>query len=140
MRLGKYGKVFHHDRIEIGEGHIDRFTLFEFKPCAALIFNRFNTIRQDRFHTHAFNSWSLMLCGEYHESITNGGRTWGRTRKNDLVYLPRTLNHKILLSTPNAWSITICGPWAKTWTETTREEFGGADIEKTYTWGREKIK
>lgn len=139
MRLGRYGKFLHHDRVALGaNGYIDRYTVLEVKFLGALVLNVFNTTGpQDRFHTHAFNAISIMLWGSYNEFIksSNPENEWVmlRTRRRDVVYLPRTLNHCIGKSTPGAVSITLCGPWKRTWTE---ERDGKVS---TLGWGRRRI-
>jgi len=131
MRLGRYGKILHHDRVALGRGRIDRFTLFEFKPLGGVIFNVFNSVEQDRFHTHAFNAISVMISGSYNEEIRKDYGYEQRKRHRDICYLPRTLEHRIMDSTPNAISVTLCGPWEGTWTETSLS----GRIRKL-TWGR----
>lgn len=141
MRLGKYGKIFHHDRVQIGEGHIDRYTIFELKFLGGIIINIFNTTFQNRHHTHAFNAWSLMIRGWYGENILYPSigpfkiQGWRTRKAGSLLYLPRSLNHKIGRSSKNAVSITFCGPWAKTWTET--DDQGNVQL---FSWGRYKFK
>ncbi len=130
MRLGRYGKILHWDTVKLGEGIIDRFTFFEFKPLGGIILNIFNSVKQDRFHTHAFNAVSIMFKGHYMEGI-KGCKS--RRREHDIKYLPKTLNHKILQSSKNAMSLTIMGPWDKTWTETFETK------TREYRWGRKRI-
>ena len=134
MRLGRYGKVLHFDRVKLGEGYVDRWTLFELKWLGSVIVNVFNTIAQDRFHTHAFAALSIMLRGEYDEQIVSGSGVKRRTRRGDVVFLQRTLNHRLMRSSPNAMSITICGPWAPTWTETFL-----SGKTRRLTWGRKPV-
>jgi len=135
MRLGKYGKVLHVDTVAIGEGYIKRYTLVELKWFGGLILNVYHTREQDRFHTHAFSAVSLMLWGHYRESILlPTGQTTSRVRKApDICYLPRSLCHKIMESTPGAVSITLMGPWHKTW-----KEIHQGNKVRTFTWGRHR--
>lgn len=134
MRLGRYGKVLHFDRVKLGKGYVDRWTLFELKWLGSVIVNVFNTIAQDRFHTHAFAAVSVMLRGEYDEEIVTDGVVSRRTRRSDVIFLPRTLNHRLMKSSPNAASITLCGPWAPTWTETFL-----SGKTRRLTWGRKPV-
>lgn len=140
MRLGIYGKILHKDRVGIGRGHIDRYTLFEFKYLGGVIFNVFNSIEQDRWHTHAFNSICIQLRGYYYEdTLQKIGNSYIPMQKEQIRafrirFLPRTHNHRILESSPNAWSLSIMGPWQKTWTET-RWDYRRI----LYTWGRKRL-
>lgn len=135
MRLGKWGKFLHLDRVELGIGPIHRFTIFEFKPIGGVIINVYNTISQNRFHTHAFNAVSIMLRGWYEEEIKHrNGLITRRTRDTDIRYLSRHTFHRIMASSPNAVSVTFCGPWVKTWLEQFDD---GRKIR--YTWGRIKV-
>jgi len=135
MRLGRYGKLMHFDSVRLGQGRIDRFTLFEFKPIGGIILNVFNSIEQDRFHTHAFNAWSVMLRGSYAEEIRRQDAVVEtRLRTRDVMYLPRHLEHRIMKSTKNAVSVTICGPWRDTWTETSV-----SGRTRRFMWGRRQV-
>ena len=135
MRLGKYGKVLHVDTVALGKGYIKRYTLIELKWLGGIILNVYHTQEQDRFHTHAFPAVSLMLQGHYRESILlPSGQTTSRLRKApDICYLPRSLCHRIMESTPGAMSVTLMGPWKKTWTEISEDT-----KVRTYTWGRKR--
>lgn len=133
MRLGKFGKLFHIDETSLGVGNIKRFTIIEVKYLFGIIVNVFNTEIQDRFHSHAFNCFSLMLKGHYYEDVIDG---------NDIVtkkieksrFIPRNYIHKITKSTKNAMSVTFEGPWESIW----NEYFDNGRV-KTYTWGRKVI-
>lgn len=47
---------FKKKRIELGEGHIIQYTLFENKLIGGVWLYYWKTIEQNRFHTHAFSS------------------------------------------------------------------------------------
>lgn len=158
------GKVFHKDRVVFGGdietvGYIDRYTLIEFKPIGGIILNVFKTkAPQNRFHTHGFPAFSIMLLGAYEEeSLDDTGKVRKRVRraysKSDggfptlegPVFLPRDLNHRIgkTLDTGSdigAVSITLCGPWKKTWTETFWDDHKQSWTKvRTLGWGRKRI-
>ncbi len=133
MRFGKYGKLFHWDNTSIGVGNIKRFTLIEIKNLGGVIFNIFNTVDQDRFHSHAFNAFSIMIKGYYYEDvIENNSIVTKRIEKSR--FIPRNYIHKITKSSPNAISVTIEGPWESSW----NEYFDNGRI-KSYTWGRQVV-
>lgn len=131
MRLGKYGKLLHYDKTSLGVGNIKRFTFFEFKPVGGIILNIFNTENQDRFHSHAFSAFSLMLRGHYYEDVMDEIGNISTKKIEKSRFIPKDYVHKITKSSPNAVSITFEGPWDSVW----NEYFDSGRI-KSYTWGR----
>lgn len=141
MRLGKYGKFLHYDKTSLGVGNIKRFTLFEWKGFGGIIFNIFNTNNQDRFHSHAFNAFSIMLKGYYYEDVMEDMFIENNLTKRIISkkieksrFIPKNYIHKITKSSKNAMSITIEGPWDDTWFEI----FDSGRV-KIYTWGRQVL-
>ena len=134
MRLGKYGKILHYDKTSLGVGNIKRFVVFEFKYLGGIIVNVFNTVDQDRFHSHAFHAVSLMLRGFYNEDVVIGNTTIVKKITPGIRFIPKNYIHKIKDSSKNAISITFGGPWDKTW----NEYFDDMRI-KTYSWGRKVL-
>jgi len=133
MRLGKFGKILHFDKTSLGVGDIQRFTILEIKYVFGIIINIFNTTDQDRFHSHAFHAFSLMVRGHYIEDVIDGNNIV--TKKIEKYrFIPRNYIHKIKGSSKNAISITFEGPWESTW----NEYFDSGRI-KTYTWGRKVL-
>lgn len=133
MRLGKYGKLLHWDNTSLGVGNIKRFTIFECKPLGGIIINIFNTVNQDRYHSHAFHAFSIMIRGHYYENILVDGIMYTKLI-NKSRFIPRNYIHKITLSSKNAMSITFEGPWESTWSE-----FFDNGRVKSYAWGRKVI-
>lgn len=134
MRLGKFGKLLHYDKTSLGIGNIKRFTIFEFKFLGGIIINIFNTIDQDRFHSHAFWAFSLMIRGWYYEDVAVKGKiTTNKVTRSRII--PRNYVHKIKNSSKNAISVTFEGPWRETW----YEFFDQNRRLKIYTWGREVL-
>lgn len=121
-------------RIALGEGYLDRWTVFEFKKYISLYVHCFNTIAQDRFHSHAFNGLAFIVRGGYHEEYKSGTTVCSKWVGPGFRYIPRQYNHRLLRSLPNTISILLVGPWAKEWTE---EKNG---IIRTLTWGRKVVK
>lgn len=137
MRIGKYGKILHYDQFSLGIGNIQRFTIFEFKPLCGIIINIFNTVDQDRFHSHAFHSWSWMIRGWYEEDTLMFDKNYQyigevnkRITKSRII--PRNYIHKIKRSSKNAISVTFEGSWLPYWSE----YFDDGRV-KVYHWGRE---
>lgn len=133
MRIGKYGKLFHWDNTSLGVGNIRRFTIFEIKYLGGIIVNIFNTVGQDRFHSHAFHAVSLMLRGHYFEEVIVDNKIVTKKIEKSR-FIPKNYIHKITVSTPNAMSVTFEGPWGSTW-----DEYFDNGRVKTYTWGRKLL-
>jgi len=126
--------MFKTARIALGKGFLDRFTIFEWKRFFSIYFHVFNTVEQDRFHTHAFNGIAILLYGWYEEEVKEEGRfSYRKKIRPSIRFIPRSYNHRILRSKPNTLSILFTGPWSKTWTEE-NEQF-----VRTLTWGRKEI-
>jgi hypothetical protein len=104
-------------RVSFGAGHIDVYTLFEFKRFLSLTLHKFNTIEQDRFHSHAFGAISIMIKGGYAEEYVDNGEIKTKHIKPGIRYIPRGYEHRLLESRPNTWTILFAGPWSKTWFE-----------------------
>lgn len=66
--------AFRKKRIELGEGHIIQYTLFEWKRLGGIWFYNWKTIEQNRFHTHAFNSYAFTLKGDYTQEVIKDGK------------------------------------------------------------------
>lgn len=126
--------MFHKVRISLGEGYLDRYTIFEFKRFSSLYVHCFNTIAQDRFHSHAFWGLAFVLYGGYYEEWKNSTGTYCKWIGPGIRWIPREYNHRLLKSKPNTISVLITGPWAKFWTE---EKDG---IVRTLGWGRKVVK
>lgn len=125
--------MFKKVRVALGEGYLDRYTLFESKRFFSVYFHVFNTIRQDRFHTHAFNGWAFLLRGGYEEEVISKAGIFTKRVGPGLRYIPRDYNHRLLRSEPNTLSLLIAGPWAETWTEE-NEQF-----IRVLAWGRREV-
>lgn len=133
MRIGKFGKILHFDKTALGVGDIQRFTLFEIKYLCGIIVNIFNTKDQDRFHSHAFHSFSLMLKGHYYEEVIENNKVITKKISKSRI-IPKNYIHKIKQSAPNTVSITFEGPWGSSWTE-----FFDTGRVKMYGWGRKVL-
>jgi hypothetical protein len=130
MKFGKYGKLLHYDAISIGVGNIQRYTLFECKFLGGIILNIFNTTDQDRFHSHAFTAFSLMVKGWYNEEVIENNKIVTKKIVKSRI-IPKHYIHKIKESAPNTVSITFEGPWSGGW----NEYFDNGRV-KSYGWGR----
>lgn len=121
-------------RISLGKGHLHRCCLIECKQFFSIYGHVFNTIEQDRFHTHAFNAIAILIKGGYEEEVIGSD---GLVRKvkigPGIRYIPRSYNHRLLKSEPNTLSLLFAGPWYSTWTEENDQYI------RTLTWGRKEL-
>ena len=125
--------MFKKVRVALGLGHLDRYTLFEWKRGVSVYFHVFNTVEQDRFHTHAFGGFAFVLKGGYTEEYIENGTVKTKYVGRGVRYIPRSYNHRLLKSEPNTISLLIAGPWADTWTEENDR------YVRTLGWGRKEI-
>jgi hypothetical protein len=122
---------------EFGDQKVSQFVIFECKYLFSVIvfyFHRSNK-SQDRFHTHAFNAFSIKLFGKYSEYILDDESTglFHIERRTQIFkYFPRDSYHKIGNSN-GCCTILFSGPWKKEW----KEYIGGKVVN--YSWNR-KIK
>lgn len=130
-------KLFSKKEVALGKGSVTQYTLFENKYLFSIIFYRWNTIDQIRFHTHAFSSVAFLLRGWY----------WEKVRFKDIVmtnfvnqplwprFLPKNYCHAIENAKPGTITMVITGPWQKNWFE----HFTDTDTWVKYSWGRKKV-
>jgi hypothetical protein len=129
--------VFKKKRVELGEGYIIAYVLFEWKPLFSIIVYNWKTILQNRFHSHAFAAIAFLLRGSYRESVFRAGVVTERTVSQWLTprYLPRNYTHRILKAEPSTYTIVFTGPWLKHW----YEWFEDTNTWVKYGWGRKVI-
>lgn len=130
----KFISFLRYNRFTFGDQIVSQFVVFECKYLFSIILFYFHKSdsSQDRFHTHAFNAWSVKLWGEYNEYVLEDERTGKfhiNRRDNVLQYFPRDSYHKIGDST-GCCTILFSGRWNKYW-----KEYINGKI-KHYTWGR----
>jgi hypothetical protein len=133
--------------VELGNGPVIVYTLFEFKKFGGILFHNFKTIEQDRYHDHAFSAIAFLLWGGYEEEqlipyTDLEGRPAAIIKYNIVNqwlkprWIPRKYMHRILKAQPNTWTVLFFGPWKATW----REYFPILYTTKVYSWGRKVIK
>jgi hypothetical protein len=130
---------FKKKRIELGEGHIEQYTIFESKKLGGIWLYNWQTIEQNRFHTHAFSSYAFLLSGDYTEEvITETGKVETRVVNQWMKprYLPKHYCHRILEARPKTWTIVFFSKWADHW----YEYFDDTKTWVKYTWGRKVVK
>jgi hypothetical protein len=125
--------MFNKVRVALGQGYLDRYTILEIKWLFSIYFHVFNTVEQDRFHTHAFGAWAFLIRGGYEEEFIVSGQIRKKQVRPGMRFIPKAYNHRLLKSEPNTLSILFAGPWSSTWTEENDR------FVRTLTWGRKEI-
>lgn len=127
-------------RVELGEGHVVQYTVFENKKLGGLWFYSWGKVGgesgegQCRFHTHAFSSYCFTLNGSYDQEVIdeNGIRKERVSKLFRPRYLPRNYTHRIINAEPNTWTCVLFGKWSKFWFE----YFSDTNTWVKYTHGR----
>lgn len=105
--------------IALGDQVVTEYTLLEYKKLFSLKlfnFHRTNGL-QDRFHTHAFNAISILLCGNYTEELIVDDKIVKRQRNHRrFLFIPKDTYHRITRS-HGCWTILITGPWGENFKE-----------------------
>jgi hypothetical protein len=134
---------FRRKRVELGEGHVVQYTLFENKNFGGVWFYSWGKVGgmdgegQCRFHTHAFSSYAITLKGSYDQEILDEYGFKRETVKKLFRprYLPRNYTHRVINAEPNTWTCVIFGKWSKYWFE----YFTDTDTWVEYTHGRKVV-
>ena len=134
----KWLSLFKYNKFKFGDQIVSQFVIFECKYLFSIIAFYFHKSysSQDRFHTHAFNAFSVKLFGQYTEYnlINEITGEYTRNRRTQIFkYFPRNSFHKIGNST-GCMTILFSGRWKKNW-----KEYVDGKL-KTYSWGREQNK
>lgn len=135
--------LFRRKRVELGEGHVVQYTVFENKSFGGIWFYSWGKVGGDngegqcRFHTHAFNSVCFTLKGSYDQEVIdeNGMRKEQVRKLFRPRFLPRNYTHRIINAQPNTWTCVLFGKWSKFWFE----YFADTGTWVKYTHGREKV-
>lgn len=129
--------LFRKSEVALGSGSVTQYIIFENKYLFSLIFYRWDTIDQVRFHTHAFPAIAFLLKGWYWEKVLFNGIEMTNFVNVPLVprYLPRNYTHAIGNAKPGSLTMVIAGPWQKYWWEF----FPDTKKWVQYTWGRKVV-
>ena len=123
------------NKFEFGEQIVSQFVIIECKWLFSIIifyFHKSNS-SQDRFHTHAFNAFSIKLFGEYDEHILENeysGDFSVKKRNYTFAYFPRNSYHRIANS-KGCCTVLFSGSWKPTW----KERLDNGEIIE-YFWNR----
>lgn len=128
---------FRKKRVELGDGHIIQYTLFESKKLFGIIIYHWKTIKQNRFHSHAFPAYAFLLNGSYIEEVIEDGKIVVKEVNSRFKprFIPQNYIHRIMKAQPKTWTIVFTGPWLNNWFE----YFQDKKKWVKYTWGRKKV-
>ena len=123
------------NKFDFGGRIVYQFVIFECKFLFSIHIFYFtkSLIKQDRYHTHAFNAISFKLFGSYNEYILineKSGENIVKKRTSIIKWFPRDSYHCIGESKNGCMTILFTGPWLNTWKEWINGE------TKWYKWGR----
>ena len=79
-------KFLSKSKIALGEGAVTQYILFEWKWLFSIIFYRWETVDQVRFHTHAFPALAFLLKGKYTEQVMDENGDIDRCHVVDQLY------------------------------------------------------
>ena len=99
--------------IKLGQQLVSELTILEWKPLFSLKLFHFHetTGSQDRFHTHAFDAWSILLHGDYTEEVVKDGEILSLPRsRSRFLFIPKNQYHRITKS-KGCRTLLITGPW-----------------------------
>jgi hypothetical protein len=105
--------------INVGDQPVTEITILEWKKLFSIKLFHFHKSEgdQDRFHTHSFNSISILLKGNYVEEIIRQGCIHKLNRNRcRVLYIPEHEYHRITKS-DGCRTLLITGPWSKYWNE-----------------------
>jgi len=129
--------IWEKKEVALGEGSVFQRIVFENKHLFSIIFYRWYTIDQIRFHTHAFASFAFLLSGWYWEKVLFNNIEMTNFVNQPLWprFLPRNYCHAIENAKPGTLTLVITGPWQKNW----YEYFPDTKKWVKYEWGRKKV-
>lgn len=130
-------KLFTKKRVELGQGHIVQYTIFESKRFGGIWLYNFKEVYSSRLHTHAYPSISILLKGSYIEQVLRNCalREYHVTERFQVRKLPINYCHRIISAKPNTWSLVVFGKWSDSWWELFPEN----STWMKYSWNRKEV-
>lgn len=106
-------------KIDLGDQSVTELTIIEYKKWFSIKLFNFHKSEgvQDRFHTHAFNAYSLLLKGDYTEELLEGNKIIKCLRsRSKALFIPKDSYHRITRS-KGCVTLLVTGPWGETFKE-----------------------
>ena len=111
--------ILKYKTILLGFQKVSELTILEYKKLFSIKLFYFHKSEgvQDRFHTHAFNAYSILFFGNYIEElyINENIHPLNRNRKR-VLYIPKDTYHRITKSN-GCLTLLITGKWGNTFKE-----------------------
>jgi hypothetical protein len=107
------------------------YFLIEIKPLFSIALLRFSRHNPERYHTHAFNAYTIWLKGQVREHIRGGQPRLFKAGQTKIT--KREHFHKVEALGGPAWAISFRGPWVNRW----HEDRAGNLV--TLTHGRKEV-
>jgi len=99
------------------DSNVTGYWFIEWKKVFSIALLKFSQGSRENYHSHAFNSFSVVLKGHIKEEMFNGTTNDFKTGK--IVVTTRSNLHKVFGVAPTTWVLTFRGPWLDTWYEKT---------------------
>ncbi len=96
------------------ESNVTGYWLIEWKSLFSIALLKFTDGSREAYHSHAFNSISLLLSGLLREDIINNRYRYLHGLR--FILTKRETFHKVY-SYGTSWVLTFRGPWTKQWKE-----------------------
>lgn len=125
--------------IDLGDQSVYELTILEYKKWFSFKFFNFRKTAgsQDRFHTHAFDAYSLLLKGNYTEEVIKNNKIIKLDRnRNRFLFIPKDNYHRITKST-GCWTLLFTGPWGSEFKEL--RETAQNNMYREYICGNKRI-
>jgi hypothetical protein len=125
--------------ILLGQQNVTEWTLLEYKKFFSIKLFHFHKTNgsQDRFHTHAFNAYSILLKGNYIEEVIKDNQIIPLNRNRKIIlFIPKDNYHRITKS-KGCWTLLFTGSWGKTFKELRETENINEYVE--YICGEHRI-
>lgn len=112
-------KLLKYKKISLGSLNVKELNLLEWKPLFSLkLFYFEKGEAQEIYHTHSFESYSLLLYGNYMEAMYDKEKGfWSEPRnRSRIIYIPKDRFHQITKS-EGCVTLMLTGPWGDTYKE-----------------------
>jgi hypothetical protein len=97
------------------ESTVTGYWLIESKKWFSVCLLRFDGQSREAFHTHAFDSFSIVLSGGLFEYFLDGKYKFHK--RLSVVRTAREDFHKVSSLPRRSWVLTFRGPWVNIWKE-----------------------
>lgn len=97
------------------ESNVTGYWLCEGKSSFSICLLRFASGSRENFHSHAFNSFAVVLFGRLAEEQVDG--MWDYWTFLRFLWVPRSRFHRVYGHAKYSWVLNLRGPWSSSWEE-----------------------